>query len=86
MPRTVGKGEAAGTASEAKPKGSGRTGRPPKAEGAKQNVLSIRGTAEWRDWLGRLSDHCRLRSADVIDRALIAYARAEGFAEPAPRR
>ena len=75
-----------GAASGAKPKGSGRTGRPPKVEGAKHNVLSIRGTAEWRAWLGRLSEHCRLKSADVIDRALIAYAKVEGFAEPAPRR
>lgn len=69
-----------------KPKAQGRTGRPPRAEGPKQNVLSIRGTAEWRDWLGRLSDHSRLKAADVIDRALILYAKQEGFTEPPPKR
>jgi hypothetical protein len=63
-----------------------KMGRPPSAAGPKYNVLSIRGTAEWRDWLNRLADHCRLKSADVIDRALIVYAKQEGFTEPPPKR
>ena len=54
--------------------------------GPKGNVLSIRGSTEWREWLGRLADHSRLKVADVIDRALLAYAKQEGFSEPAPRR
>ncbi len=68
---------------KAEPKGAGR---PPSPEGPKPNVLSIRGSTEWRDWLNRLSEHCRLKAADVIDRALIVYAQKEGFDEPAPRR
>jgi hypothetical protein len=67
-------------------KGGGQTGRPKSAEGPKPNVLSIRGSTEWRDWLNELSDHCRLKSADVIDRALIVYAKQEGFAKSAPKR
>ncbi len=64
-----------------------RRGRPKgSAEGPKGNVLSIRGSEAWRVWVGRLADHGRLKVADVIDRALIAYARQEGFDEPAPRR
>lgn len=64
-----------------------RRGRPKSAaEGPKGNVLSIRGSGEWRDWVGRLADHNRLKVADVIDRALLAYAKQEGFNEPAPRR
>src|SRR3954466_3514925 len=71
-----GVGEAAAT-----PK---RRGRPKSsAEGPKGNVLSIRGSEEWRDWVGRLADHSRLKVADVIDRALLAYAKQEGFTEPA---
>ena len=64
-----------------------RRGRP-KGPGAgpKGNVLSIRGSEDWRAWVGRLADHNRLKVADVIDRALIVYARQEGFNEPAPRR
>ena len=49
-----------------KGKGEGRTGRPLKAEGAKHNALSIRGATEGRDWLTRLSDHCRLKTADPL--------------------
>jgi hypothetical protein len=41
---------------------------------------------EWKDWVERLADHCRLDVAKVIDRALIDYARKEGFDEEAPSR
>jgi hypothetical protein len=64
-----------------------RRGRPKSStEAPKGNVLSIRGSEEWRDWVGRLADHGRLKVADVIDRALLLYAKHEGFDEPAPRR
>jgi hypothetical protein len=64
-----------------------RRGRPKGSAGARKgNVLSIRGSNEWRDWVGRLADHSRLKVADVIDRALLAYAKQEGFTEVAPRR
>jgi hypothetical protein len=84
-PRPAGESaaESPGGAEKAK---AARTGRPRSAEGPKGNVLSIRGSSAWRDWLGRLADHCRLKSSDVIDRALILYAKSEGFHEPAPRR
>ena len=39
-----------------------------------------------RERVGRLADHSRLKVADVIDRALLAYAKQEGFSEPALRR
>jgi hypothetical protein len=80
--------EMVGPKAGAKPKGKGggRTGRPVKAEGPKHNALSIRGATEGRDWLTCLSDHCRLKTADVIDRALIVYAGQEGFNGPLPKR
>jgi hypothetical protein len=68
----------------AAPKRRGRPKGP--AESPKGNVLSIRGSQEWRAWVGRLADHSRLKVADVIDRALLTYAKQEAFDEPAPRR
>ena len=67
--------------------GKGGGDRPPvKAEGPKHNALSIRDATEGRDWLTRLSDHCRLKTAHIIARALIISARHEGFNEPLPKR
>jgi hypothetical protein len=52
----------------------------------RRNVVSIRGTEAWRDWLMALSEHRRLSAADVIDQALIEYARKYGYTKPAPPR
>ncbi|QDV34053.1 hypothetical protein [Tautonia plasticadhaerens] len=57
-----------------------------RAGSATENAISLRGTREWRDWLRRLSDHCRTTGATVIDQALAKYARDVGFDEPPPRR
>ena len=84
--RAEGQGPKAKAAGVHPKKPGTRKGRPTMAEGPKHNVLSIRGATEWRDWLNRLSDHCRLKTADVIDQALVVYAKQEGFNEPAPKR
>jgi hypothetical protein len=53
----------------------------------KQNVLSVRGSEEWRAWVHRFCDHTRTHSAsDLIDQALVEYARTRGFADPPPKR
>lgn len=52
----------------------------------RQIVISIKGTAEFRDWLNRLADHERVTAVAVIERALVEYAANHGFAEPAPKR
>jgi hypothetical protein len=54
--------------------------------GARRNIVSIRGTEAWRDWLMGLAEHRRLKAADVIDQALIEYAERYGYKVPAPRR
>ena len=51
----------------------------------KQMVVGLRGSPEWKDWLDRFADHCRLNKVDVIDLALVDYAAKMGF-EPPPRR
>jgi hypothetical protein len=75
-----------GVATMARPKK--RKEAPPKAagQGPRQVILSVRGSAEWRDWLNRLAKHNRVKSADAIDHALVMWARATGFLEPPPER
>jgi len=53
---------------------------------ARRNVVSIRGTERWRDWLMGLAAHRRLKASDVIDQALIEYAQRHGYDKPAPPR
>lgn len=53
----------------------------------KQNVLSIRGSEEWREWVHHFCDHVRMKSAsDLIDQALVEHAKRMGFNEPPPKR
>jgi hypothetical protein len=52
----------------------------------RKNVISIRGTEAWRDWLMRLAKHKRLNATDVIDQALVEYAERHGFEEAPPER
>ena len=49
------------------------------------DVVSMRGTPEWRQWLNRLAEHCRNTPSATIDRALAELARREGFEGPPPR-
>jgi hypothetical protein len=52
----------------------------------RKNVVSIRGTEAWRAWLMGLAAHRRLKAVDVIDQALIEYAKKYGYTEEAPPR
>ena len=52
----------------------------------KRNVVSIRGTEEWRKWLFGLAAFRRLKATDVIDQSLVEYAERHGYGEPAPPR
>lgn len=60
-------------------------GRPKSLKGPRKQILSLRGYEEFRDWLGRLAHFKRTDMADVIDRALVMYAKAEGFEAPPDR-
>lgn len=63
----------------------GLMGRPKKG-GPKSVGIAIRGSQEWRDWVMRLAKSRRLKATDLIDQALIEYAKNHGFDEPAPER
>jgi hypothetical protein len=66
-------------------------GRPKKklVEGASAPVVAnvaIRATVDWIAWLDRAVEHCRSDRSKLLDAAVVAYVRAQGFTEPAPRR
>jgi hypothetical protein len=50
-------------------------------------ALAVRGDPAWRNWVERLARHNRDSTLnDLVDDALIAYAKQTGFGEPAPPR
>jgi hypothetical protein len=61
---------------------------PPKSapDGARPTTVAVRASVAWKEWVDRLADFKRLTVADVIDQALVKYARDEGFTEAAPKR
>jgi hypothetical protein len=54
--------------------------------GTRGTTVALRTSVGWKEWLDRLANFKRLTVADVIDQALVKYARDEGFDEVAPRR
>jgi hypothetical protein len=63
-----------------KPKGAGEWGP------RKPFAAQIRGAPEWKQWLEEFAKYDRVSVSDLIDRALVAYARQSGFRkEPPPR-
>jgi hypothetical protein len=52
----------------------------------RQIVISVKGSAEFRDWLNDLADHQRISAVKVIELALVEYARNHGFTKAAPKR
>ena len=49
-------------------------------------AVVIKGGPDWKAWLESLADHCRSDVAKVIDKALIGYAKSEGYHQQEPRR
>jgi len=63
----------------------------PKAEKARKPdrpaiAVTLRGGPDWKEWLEGFADHCRSDVSKVIDKALIQYAKSEGYNKEAPRR
>jgi hypothetical protein len=57
----------------------------PKAEEKREPILTIKGLAEFKEWLAEFADHCGLSQVDTIGQALIAYAKEREF-RPPPKR
>lgn len=49
-------------------------------------MLTIRGSKEWRAWLERGANHCRIDSSKLVDIAVARYLKSQGFEEPPPKR
>jgi hypothetical protein len=49
-------------------------------------TVTLRGGPDWKEWLEGFADHCRLDVSKLIDKALIQYAKTEGYNREAPRR
>jgi hypothetical protein len=52
----------------------------------RQVVISIKGTAAFRDWLYELADFERIKAVELVERAVVEYARNHGFTKTAPKR
>ena len=50
------------------------------------SATAIRSRPEWKEWIERLADFDRAsRLNDLIDRAMVVYARHFGFPEVVPK-
>ena len=71
----------------ARPNDEGDAPRPgPGDRVAPQVVVALKGSPEYGAWLTELADHQRIRTVEVVDQAVVHFARHVGFAAPAPPR
>jgi hypothetical protein len=54
-------------------------------KGTQPNAITLRGSAEWKDWLDRFAARMRSKPTAIIDLALAKLAEQERFPEPPPR-
>ncbi len=67
-------------------KSKGKPGRKPDPSRVMQATTMVRSSAAWREWVVALAEFKRTTMSDLIDDALVAYARREGFDKPPPPR
>ena len=77
----------AGTMTKKQEGPKGKPGPKPQPDRTRSAVTNIRSSPEWKAWLERLADFNRSSSlADLVDDAVVAYARDVKFPEPPPKR
>ena len=57
-------------------------GRPPSEEGPRRQILTLRGRAEFKQWLAEFAEEQRTDVASLLDDALEAWAAKKGFRRP----
>lgn len=57
----------------------------PKVERKRSQILTIRAYPEYKEWLAKAAQAKRTDMVDLIDRALVVYAKQEGLTEPPER-
>jgi len=60
-------------------------GRPRRTGPARETVVALKGSPEWKSWLDGFAGHCRLGLADTIEQSLLVYAKERDFRRP-PKR
>jgi hypothetical protein len=62
-----------------------KAGRPSVLDGPKRQILGIRGSESYKDWLIRFAQRERSDMVDLVDDALAFYAKSRQFEDP-PKR
>jgi hypothetical protein len=62
-----------------------KPGRPKRVGPARETVVALKGSAEWKSWLDAFADHCRLGLADTVEQSLLCYAKERSYEGP-PKR
>ncbi len=62
-----------------------KPGRPRRIGPARETVVALKGSAEWKAWLDGFASHCRLGLADTIEQALLSYAEVRDYPRPPNR-
>ena len=60
-------------------------GRPRRVGPARETVVALKGSPEWKTWLDAFAGHCRLGLADTIEQSLDYYAQERSYGRP-PKR
>jgi hypothetical protein len=55
------------------------------ADPLRKNVISVRGTEQWRDWLNECAAFRRVPTTSLIDQVLAEPAKRDGFKTPPER-
>lgn len=63
-----------------------KMGRPPSTEGIRDQAVVVRGRVGWKTWVDELATHCRMDISDMVDQALVDFARSKGFDKMPPKR
>ena len=62
-----------------------RPGRPGGRGPARETVVALKGSPEWKAWLDGFAGHCRLGLADTVEQSLLCYAKEREYGVP-PKR
>lgn len=63
-----------------------RPGPKPNPAKTRNAAIMVRSTDEWKEWVEELAAFKRMTASDLIDHALVAFAREAGFTKMPPRR
>ncbi len=65
----------------------GKPGPKPDPDKVRSASILLKGRPVWKVWVLELAEHCHSPNTnELVDRALLYYAREMGFPKPAPKR